>query len=239
MRRILIEMAIAYHSDFNNIYQIIKNQVPFRIKEREKVALIEDNCITIVDKDYPCSYSKLLNPPFVIHYQGNKDIFNLPNKIGLVFQNIPTEFDLEILKKILNSPRLKEATIIFRIINKEQEKLISLLQEINNYSIVVISDPIEEINSSNFNDKTLFITSVFDDSVIPIKRQELANNLFCGILDEAIVISLNSSRSENDLADHLKYYLTNLEVLPTNVESKLINNSLLANGFKIYSNEKT
>ena len=71
MRKVIIYLAIKYQGDWQDIYNSIKRKEKPDSDFEEIINKVNDNVITILDKDYPKVFSSLLRPPFVIFYKGD------------------------------------------------------------------------------------------------------------------------------------------------------------------------
>ena len=107
MNIILIYFAIKYKGYFHDIYNAIKKKEFIPIDELEiiknKIENGEIRAITIIDDEYPESLKLINNPPFVLFYEGNKELLKNDNKMILTgdFDNenitldAPLEEDME------------------------------------------------------------------------------------------------------------------------------------------------
>ena len=78
MEIILIAMTLRYNGDFNLIHNALLQKEPIDHEILEKIDKLVANqtiqAITILDDDYPDNLKLINNPPFVIFYQGDRNL---------------------------------------------------------------------------------------------------------------------------------------------------------------------
>ena len=89
-REYLINYAIKYHGDYEAIKKAVANKEEFE-------GFTCENCITILDDEYPSKFLELKDPPFVLFYKG--DISLLKEKtIGVIGSRKPCDYSLTATK---------------------------------------------------------------------------------------------------------------------------------------------
>ena len=100
MRKVIIYLTIKYKGDWQDIYNAIKRKEKPDSDFEEIINKVNDNVITILDKDYPKVFSSLLRPPFVIFYKG--DISLLSKKIiSVIGSRNPPSYAINSLKEVI------------------------------------------------------------------------------------------------------------------------------------------
>lgn len=100
MRKVIIYLAIKYQGDWQDIYNAIKRKEKPDSDFEEIINKVNDNVITILDKDYPKVFSSLLRPPFVIFYKGDISLLS-KNIISVVGSRNPPSYAINSLKEVI------------------------------------------------------------------------------------------------------------------------------------------
>lgn len=83
-----LAFALKYDNDFNKILeQIIRNEGELKISSKEiheYIKDVEEKYVVIFSNDYPEYFRNLSEPPFVLFYEGNLELFNVN---GAIFEN--------------------------------------------------------------------------------------------------------------------------------------------------------
>lgn len=87
MREKLIRLAIRYGGDYFQIREAVKRQ-----EDPEEIPL--QQAITITDEDYPGELLELKYPPFVLFWQGNKELLKR-RKVAIVGSREACEYGLK------------------------------------------------------------------------------------------------------------------------------------------------
>ena len=88
LREKLISYSIKYEGEYFRILNAIRQDE--EVEEREC-----ENCITIVDKNYPSCLKELRYPPFVLYYKGNIKLINNLDTIGVVGSRTPCDYAIK------------------------------------------------------------------------------------------------------------------------------------------------
>lgn len=85
-RDLLIALSVKYSGDWTKIRDVIAARVYISTDEiHELVKKVNDECITLVDDDYPQCLIQSYQPPFVLFYKGNIKILKERRmKLGVV-----------------------------------------------------------------------------------------------------------------------------------------------------------
>ena len=94
-REALIAYALKYQGNYDRILQAVKDH------ETASAACTED-CLTILDEDYPTAFLELKEPPFVLFYRGHKELLE-EEKIGVVGSRNPCAYALEATEALIKT----------------------------------------------------------------------------------------------------------------------------------------
>ena len=203
MNLVLIYFAIKYKGYFHDIYNAIKKKEFIQMEELEKIG--EDlssgkiKAITIIDEDYPEPLKQINQPPFVLFYEGNKEL--LKEKLIM----LTGDFSNENINKFINESAFalsKNYTLVSNFSKGLDEKIIDNLIK-NNQNLILISsngltNPYfgKNINELKFNkDKYLIISEYPENVNLNHKRLIQRNRISIG-LSEALIIASSYKESK-------------------------------------------
>ena len=203
MNLVLIYFAIKYKGYFHDIYNAIKKKEFIQMEELEKIG--EDlssgkiKAITIIDEDYPEPLKQNNQPPFVLFYEGNKEL--LKEKLIM----LTGDFSNEYINKFINESAFelsKNYTLVSNFSKGLDEKIIDNLIK-NNQNLILISsngltNPYfgKNINELKFNkDKYLIISEYPENVNLNHKRLIQRNRISIG-LSEALIIASSYKESK-------------------------------------------
>lgn len=203
MNLVLIYFAIKYKGYFHDIYNAIKKKEFIQMEELEKIG--EDlssgkiKAITIIDEDYPEPLKQINQPPFVLFYEGNKEL--LKEKLIM----LTGDFSNENINKFINESAFelsKSYTLVSNFSKGLDEEIIDKLIK-NNQNLILISsngliNPYfgKNINELEFNkDKCLIISEYPANVNLNHKRLIQRNRISIG-LSEALIIASSYKESK-------------------------------------------
>ena len=203
MNLVLIYFAIKYKGYFHDIYNAIKKKEFIQMEELEKIG--EDlssgkiKAITIIDEDYPEPLKQINQPPFVLFYEGNKEL--LKEKLIM----LTGDFSNENINKFINESAFelsKNYTLVSNFSKGLDEKIIDNLIK-NNQNLILISsngltNPYfgKNINELKFTkDKYLIISEYPENVNLNHKRLIQRNRISIG-LSEALIIASSYKESK-------------------------------------------
>lgn len=203
MNLVLIYFAIKYKGYFHDIYNAIKKKEFIQMEELEKIG--EDlssgkiKAITIIDEDYPEPLKQINQPPFVLFYEGNKEL--LKEKLIM----LTGDFSNENINKFINESAFelsKSYTLVSNFSKGLDEEIIDNLIK-NNQNLILISsngliNPYfgKNINELKFNkDKCLIISEYPENVNLNHKRLIQRNRISIG-LSEALIIASSYKESK-------------------------------------------
>ena len=203
MNLVLIYFAIKYKGYFHDIYNAIKKKEFIQMEELEKIG--EDlssgkiKAITIIDEDYPEPLKQINQPPFVLFYEGNKEL--LKEKLIM----LTGDFSNENINKFINESAFelsKSYTLVSNFSKGLDEEIIDKLIK-NNQNLILISsngltNPYfgKNINELKFNkDKYLIISEYPENVNLNHKRLIQRNRISIG-LSEALIIASSYKESK-------------------------------------------
>ena len=203
MNLVLIYFAIKYKGYFHDIYNAIKKKEFIQMEELEKIG--EDlssgkiKAITIIDEDYPEPLKQINQPPFVLFYEGNKEL--LKEKLIM----LTGDFSNENINKFINESAFelsKNYTLVSNFSKGLDEKIIDNLIKNNQNLILISSNGLtnsyfgKNINELKFNkDKYLIISEYPENVNLNHKRLIQRNRISIG-LSEALIIASSYKESK-------------------------------------------
>lgn len=203
MNLVLIYFAIKYKGYFHDIYNAIKKKEFIQMEELEKIG--EDlssgkiKAITIIDEDYPEPLKQINQPPFVLFYEGNKEL--LKEKLIM----LTGDFSNENINKFINESAFelsKNYTLVSNFSKGLDEKIIDNLIKNNQNLILISSNSLtnpyfgKNINELKFNkDKYLIISEYPENVNLNHKRLIQRNRISIG-LSEALIIASSYKESK-------------------------------------------
>ena len=196
MKSILIYFSIKYKGYFHDIYNAIKRKESIDIKDLDNINKLINSkkiqAITIIDDDYPEPLKLINQPPFVLFYEGNKEL--LKEKIIM----LTGDFSNENINKFIYESSLelsKNYTLISNFAKGLDEEIIEYL--INNKKNLILISSNGLINpyfGKNINDLKLekdkyLLMSEYPSNVnLNYKRLIQRNRISIG-LSEALIIA--------------------------------------------------
>ena len=103
-REILANLSYTFNGDWTKISEGVASGIMPRDFH------IEENYITILDKEYPDEFFGLRHPPWVIFYEGDYSLLN-SKKITIVGTRKPTEYGKEMTKFVVNNIKDRYTTV--------------------------------------------------------------------------------------------------------------------------------
>lgn len=186
-RELLIAYAVKYDGDYFKILKAIKNNE--RIEEIKK-----DNCLTILDDDYPRKLLDLKYPPLVLFYKGNIEFLHR-SMVAIVGSRIPCEYSISATKALAQN--LKEDVIVSGL----AKGIDAVAHQNSNISIGVLGCgidyiyPYENIELYAKLEKNGLIISEYPDRVKPINYHFPFRNRIIAALANKIYVMQSSEKS--------------------------------------------
>ncbi|MBD5423462.1 MAG: DNA-processing protein DprA [Mycoplasma sp.] len=213
MNLVLIYFAIKYKGYFHNIYEAIKNKEFIELEElkkiKEKVLVGEIKAITIVDDDYPESLKQINKPPFVLFYEGNKELLK-----GKMLA-LTGDFSNDNIDKFLNESFFeisKNYTLVSNFSKGLDEKIVDhFLLNKNNIILVSSNGLINPYFGKNIDDKSMYdnnkylIISEYPNGVNLNRERLIQRNRITIGLSEALILA--SSKKESKILSLVSFAL--------------------------------
>ena len=92
MRELLVRLAIKYHGSYHQIKKALK-------KQEDPGYIPLQQALTIVDEDYPSVLLQLKYPPFVLFWQGNKELLR-QKMVAIVGSRNSCDYGIEATRRI-------------------------------------------------------------------------------------------------------------------------------------------
>lgn len=149
-RNVIIYLAIKFKGNWNNIYNELKERsVTDEEIENANLDFSKINAITIIDNDYPKALKSIDKPPFVLFYEGNKNLLNSKKRLTVIGQD-----NMSTYGKLCNEKIFSDLDKDTTIITDTNEDIIG--KSINNNLNLVISLN-KGIDSSNYSFMEQFV----------------------------------------------------------------------------------
>ena len=104
-RDILLYLAYKTKSNWDEMYECIKNKTAIEEKEVLKIKeSLNNEYITLIDEDFPCFFKKMSKPPFVLFYKGDISLVKNDNikKVGFVGSRKNSNYGASATKSIIS-----------------------------------------------------------------------------------------------------------------------------------------
>lgn len=209
MNLIIIYFALKYKGYFHDIYNALKNKEYVPIEEIEKIRDdFESNkikAITIIDEEYPEELKLINNPPFVLFYEGNKEL--LKNKKMI----LTGDFNNNQIKSFVNNSineLTKNHTIVSNYSKGLEEEIVKYTFNKNKNVILIspngLKTPFFANDQFQINKNSLII-SEYPEGVNLNKRRLVERNRITIGLSKALIIA--SSYKESRILSLVSYAL--------------------------------
>lgn len=223
------EKLIAYSLKYNGEYFRIAKA----IKDNEDIEEVNiDNCLTILDDNYPLELRDLKYPPFVLYYKGDLSLLN-KNKIGIVGSRIPCDYSLKATELLVNNYQ------DYIIVSGLAKGIDAKAHEISDYSIGVLGCginyiyPFENLSLYQKLIKQGLIISEYPNYTKPLSYHFPFRNRIIAALSNTIYVMQSSQKSGTVTTINEALELQkDVKVLPFSVfeEVGAYNNKLINDG---------
>ncbi len=193
MNIILIYFAIKYKGDWNEIYKALEVKERVSLNDlkalEKKISNEEFKAITILDLDYPERLKKAYKPPFVIFYEGNKEL--LKGNLTLLTGDATNE---TLFKKIKdNSYEILQNKVCLTTMRKgvdEEVYKISIKHKIP--TIFIAMDGLNNVTKASklkMSNDTLKISEFPNNTNVNKKRIHARNRIIAALSDQLVLYS--------------------------------------------------
>lgn len=237
MDLILLYFTIKYKGYYYDIYKALKEKEYIPIDElkklKEKIDKENIKYITIIDDEYPNSLKEVSNPPFVIFYEGNKNLLKNDCLLftGEFSNNKILDFTLNSLKEIA-----KSCTLISQYSKGLDEVIVDYFLK-NNKNIILVSpngirNPyFASSKKLEINYNNVLIISEFPDDVNLNKRRLIQRNKLSIGLSKFLIIASSYKRSRiSNLVTHALDQGKDVYCFPGTQDDNDGNNQLIKDG---------
>lgn len=148
MNIILIYFAIKYQGNFKKILHAIKNNEVIEkenyewVKEKVNQQIIK--AITIIDEDYPEQFKFLEQPPFVIFYEGKRELLTQYNEHLITLTGEHYNKNVEKFLEMSLSEVAKTETLVTKYFKGVDEKVVNYFREHNKPIIYVSANGVRQ-----------------------------------------------------------------------------------------------
>lgn len=228
-REKLIAYACKYEGEYFKMLKAINEQ-----EEIEEINM--DNCLTILDDNYPEALKELKYPPLVLFYKGNLELLS-KEKIGVVGSRIACEYALKATEYLIENNKDKV------IVSGLAKGIDGKAHDASELSIGVLGCgieyiyPIENINLYKKLEKNGLILSEYPGLTKPLAYHFPFRNRIIAALANSVYVMQSSERSGtvttiNEALELQKEVI----VLPYSIfdEHGQYNNKLINDGASIY-----
>lgn len=179
MRNVLLYFAVKHNGDWEKIYssisnkEMVSNEICLETKN-----FVKKEWLTILDNNYPEELKKILKPPFILFYEGNKNLLSKSSlKISLLDDFIKNK-DFEKIEESLSE-------FVF-IIHYEKKEIIKKLIDLNISVIAVSEKGIKEIENDDtykllLKTKNLIISENYSSKEINFSKSFYQDRLQAGL----------------------------------------------------------
>ena len=239
-REILLFLTYKYKSNWDLIMEAIRRREDVNEVDIKKIsALVKSEYITLVDEDYPEGLKKIQQPPFVLFYKGDKNLFHWANhhKISVVGSRQCSQYGIDSTKIII-----KNLPADFLIISGLAKGIDAVSHEsaleAKLKTIAVLGDgllkfyPKENINIFNkiIDDGGLVLTEYFDDVSPEPENFINRNRIIAGLCDFLLVTEAYERSGTSITVNQALSYGKDVGCVPYEISRKSICNSLIKEG---------
>lgn len=242
IRDILIYFSIIYDGDFDLIYQAIKNkeQVDERTCEKTNKEL-KYKTITIIDNDYPIYFKVLSKPPFVIYYQGDKNLLYKNKRLSVVGSRKASTYGEKITKSLLKDVlEIEDVVIVSGLALGIDSFAHEIALKMNRGTIAVLANGIDSYylkdNYALYNSikENGLIISEYPPKVKITKEKFLLRNRLIAALSPTLFIPEAKNKSGSSITANYALELgKNIICVPKNIEIDSLCNTYIQQGAKL------
>lgn len=242
MRYVLQILNEKNNGNWKGTFEDIKNKVFVQHEEVIRKENENEAFISLIDEEYPSSLKEINQPPFVIYYNGNIELLDKNNILGILNDNIASSYAMDTIERICDEVKnkcifaisfgtVKNNDLIKKLINKGAKVIAvlskglkafdgyenELLNEIAKENLVITQFP------ASFNQKT--------------KAQDVENAKLVVGVSNAVLVGGIIKNSPQTLGASIAIQ-ENVAVLciPFNAESNYVNNGLIKAGAFLVEN---
>lgn len=233
-RNYLIALSLKYEGEYQRVIEAINAR-----EEIENVQM--DNCITIVDNDYPKVFFELKQPPIVLYYKGDKKLLENNNIIGVVGSRNACDYAISATKDLLT--HYKDKIVVSGL----AKGIDAIAHQTSEKSIGVLGCGIDYIypgeNTLLYKklEKQGLIISEYPNKVLPLAFHFPIRNRIIAALSKELYIMQSSNKSGTMTTINEALELNrDIKVLPYSVyeTSGNYNNNLINDGALMITNDE-
>lgn len=237
-REILIALAIKYNGSWDKIYsEIFNNQTDYAELHQYLCNIDTENCLTILDTEYPQALKNIFNPPFVLFIKGDRTLLQNQNSItSVIGTKNPTTSGLEATKTITN--KLQDKIICVLASKGTSEAVLDSCFLKKQKAIIVLPSGFDNIYPNGYDTyiaKALelgscIITEYPNQSCVDKSHFPFSNRIVAGLCHQLVAMEI--LKNSGSLIT-INYALTNnreIFVLPVAFDSDFCNNTLIRDG---------
>ncbi len=233
----LIALALKYEGEYHAISKAIKNKVIL-----DPVNDIE--AITILDEAYPIELKQLVQPPWVLFYDGNLDLLKNKNRIAIIGSRDPSDYAIAMTRQLVKY--LDTSQIIVSGLAKGIDGIAHQAALVSHGCIGVLGCGIKRVyphvNQHLF--KTMrhqhLLLSEYPHNSVPYKHHFVARNRIIAALSNPIYVMSAMAKSGTLITvDYGLALNKDIVALPHNIDdlSGAGCNYLIANGAQMLTND--
>lgn len=239
-RDILLYLAYKTKSNWDEMYECIKNKTAIEEKEVLKIKeSLNNEYITLIDEDFPCFFKKMSKPPFVLFYKGDISLVKNDNikKVGFVGSRKNSNYGASATKSIISG--LDKDVVIVSGLARGIDT-ISHRAAINNglKTIAVLGSGLNEIypkeNTSLFDDIIShdgLIISEYYDNVEAKPEHFVSRNRLIAAFSNLVVVGEAYERSGTSITvSYALNYGKDVGCIPYEINKGSICNTLIKEG---------
>lgn len=220
--------------------------------KKERTSEFIDEClslhskfITIIDPEYPAYLKNSYKTPFVIFYEGNKELIESDKLLAVLNDKTASQYADESINRLCDS-LVKNCVFVLPFGGKKQNELIHRIISKEGRVIAVLNKPIgieyqtDKELYKELSNKHLIITSIpkrFDNTV---KESSIQCYKLVATLSNRVLIGAISKTSPETIAVAMALQMNgDVFCIPFQMGSKYIGNTLIHDGAILVENSDT
>ncbi len=245
IRDILIYFSIKYGGDFDLIFKAIKNKEKVDETICKKVnEELKYKTITIIDSDYPMYFKVLNKPPFVLYYQGNKELLFKSKRLSVVGSRKASNYGERVTKSLIKGVLEKEDVVIVSGLALGVDSFAhETALKMKKGTIAVLANGIDSYYlNSNYSlyesiKENGLIISEYPPKVKISKEKFMLRNRLIAALSPTLLIPEAKNKSGSSITANYALELgKNIICVPKNIEIDSLCNTYIQQGAKLIMN---
>lgn len=241
----IMAIVVANHGDWDMTLSDINDKKERTSEFIDKCLSLHSKFITILDPEYPAYLKNSYKTPFVLFYEGNKELIESDKLLAVLNDKTASQYADESINSLCDS-LVKNCVFVLPFGGKKQNELIQRIMSKEGRVIAVLNKPIgieyqtDKELYKELVEKQMVITSMpksFDGSV---KESSIHCYKLVATLANRILIGAISKTSPETVAVAMALQMNgDVFCIPFQMGSKYIVNSLIHDGAILVENSDT